>query len=318
VTSTRRRLSAVVVALLGLALFVYAVRRTGVDEILGGIGRVGWGLIPILALGGARFLLRSECWRLCLPPEARLTFRQAFVAFVAGDAVGSVTPLGLLASEPTKVLLTRHHLATVASVSSLAFENLVYAASVLAMIATGAVVMLATVSLPSGWTIALAGGLLALVAGSGVALFVLRNGLGGRRQLRPAWREKVTALRQELRSLSRERRAALARAFLLDLVYHALAVLEVFLTLEWLLGARSPTLAQAVVFEALNRVVTVAFKFVPFRVGVDEALTGALAPILTVNVAAGVTLAVVRKVRSLFWAAIGLIFVAAHPTRSAR
>mgnify|MGYP003352949658 CR=1 FL=1 len=33
-------------------------------------------------------------------------------------------------------------------------------------------------------------------------------------------------------------------------------------------------------FEALNRVVTVAFKFVPFRVGVDEALSGALAPVL--------------------------------------
>jgi hypothetical protein len=29
------------------------------------------------------------------------------------------------------------------------------------------------------------------------------------------------------------------------------------------------------VFEALNRVVTVAFKFVRSRVGVDEALTGA-------------------------------------------
>ena len=52
-------------------------------------------------------------------------------------------------------------------------------------------------------------------------------------------------------------------------------MLEVFLTLRWLLGDRSPTLAQAIVFEALNRVVTVAFKFVPFRVGVDEALSGA-------------------------------------------
>ena len=85
-----------------------------------------------------------------------------------------------------------------------------------------------------------------------------------------------------------------------------LAVLEVFLTLRWLLGDSSPTLAQAIVFEALNRVMTVAFKFVPFRIGVDEALSGAMAPMLALNPAAGVSLAVVRKVRSLFWSAIGL------------
>jgi hypothetical protein len=53
-----------------------------------------------------------------------------------------------------------------------------------------------------------------------------------------------------------------------------------------------------------------AFKFVPFRVGVDEALTGALAPALALPAAVGVTLAIVRKVRNLFWAAIGLAFMA--------
>jgi hypothetical protein len=120
-------------------------------------------------------------------------------------------------------------------------------------------------------------------------------------------------LRQELQRVPTR---TIAAVFTLDLLYHAFAVLEVFLTLEWLLGDRSPTLAQAIVFEALNRVLTVAFKFVPFRVGVDEAFTGALAPVLTLNPAAGVTLAVVRKVRNLFWAGVGLIFVATHPARS--
>ena len=102
----------------------------------------------------------------------------------------------------------------------------------------------------------------------------------------------------------------------LDLVFHALAVLEVYVTLEWVLGDRSPTLVQAIVFEALNRVITAAFKFVPFRVGIDEASAGALAPMLSVNPAAGVALAVVRKVRNLFWAAIGLVLVAAHPAEA--
>ena len=56
----------------------------------------------------------------------------------------------MLASEPTKVFLTRHHLATRDSIASLAVENLLYAASVLAMVAVGLVVLLATVPLSRG------------------------------------------------------------------------------------------------------------------------------------------------------------------------
>src|SRR5262245_49006595 len=142
-TSRRRtRVITAAAALAGLVLFIYAVQRAGTAEILDGIRRVGWGLLLILAIGGARFMLRAECWRLCVPRNTNLTFRHALVAFIAGDAVGTVTPLGLLASEPTKVFFTRHHLATRESVSSLALENLVYAVSVVAMIGTGIVVLL--------------------------------------------------------------------------------------------------------------------------------------------------------------------------------
>jgi hypothetical protein len=105
--------------------------------------------VAIIALGGARFAVRAQCWRWCLLPGVPLDFRHAFAAFLAGDAVGNVTPLGMLASEPTKVLLTRHHLATLDSVASLALENILYTISVLAMLAFGLALMLATVPLSS-------------------------------------------------------------------------------------------------------------------------------------------------------------------------
>src|SRR5262245_23035442 len=94
------------------------------------------------------------------------------------------------------------------------------------------------------------------------------------------------------------------------MAFHSLAVLETYLTLGWIDPVGAPTFSQSVIFEALNRVQMLAFKFVPFRVGVDEALTGALAPVLAVPAAVGVTLAIVRKVRNLFWAAIGLVLIA--------
>lgn len=312
-SARRQQLVAVAAAAAGLALFTYAVRRAGVAEIIDGIQRVGWGLAAILALAGLRFIIRAECWRWCLPPGQSLPRRRALAAFLAGDAVGNVTPLGLLASEPTKVLLTRHHLATRESVSSLAIENLIYAASVVAMIVIGLVVVAATVPLPRGWLATIVALLIAMAVGAFVATRLLRGTWDPRSGERPRWRERLADIRAEVVRFSGVYPRRLWRVFALDLAFHALAVLEVFLALRWLLGDRSPTIVQAIVFEALNRVITVVFKFVPFRVGVDEVLTGALAPILAVNPAAGVALAVVRKVRNLFWAAIGLALVAAHP-----
>ena len=314
----RRHLLTAACTLGGAALFTFVVRRTGVAEILQGIQQVGWGLAAILALAGLRFMLRAASWRLCLPPGTALPYGQALRAFLAGDAVGSVTPLGLLASEPTKILLTRHHLATRESIASLAVENLIYAASVAAMVAVGFTAVLATVPLPAAWTWSVEAALIGMLAAGAGGLWLLRGTWDAGRGARPRWRERLAGVRLAVVGFSAGHPGRLGRAFALDLVFHLLAVLEVFLTLRWLLGDLSPTLVQAIGFEALNRVVTVVFKFVPFRIGVDEALTGAVAPMLAVNPVAGVALAVVRKVRSLFWSGIGLAIIAAHPSKRRR
>ena len=298
--SRRRALLLSAGLVLGGALFAYAIRRVGLDVLADGIRRVGWGLVIILVLGGLRFALRAQCWRWCLPPDVALDFPHAFNAFLAGDAVGNVTPLGLLASEPTKVLLVRHHLATIASVASLTLENILYGVSVVATLAFGFALLLATTTVPqAAWWIA-AAALGAAVAVAAAAIVVLRS-------------PRLAMIRSELRRFAREHPGRLVRVFSLQLGFHAVAIIETFLTLQWLLGDRSPTAAQAVVFETVNRFTTVVFKFVPFRIGVDEAASGAIAPIIATTAAAGVTLAVVRKARMLFWSGVGLLLVAAHP-----
>jgi hypothetical protein len=303
-------------ALGGLVLFTYSVRRAGVGDILDGIGRVGWGLIPILLLAGLRFVLRAAAWRLCTPAGVRLPLRRAFMAFLAGDAIGNITPLGLIASEPTKVFLIRHHLATRESVTSLALDNLVYSSSVLVMVAIGVVVMLANVSMPFAWREWGVAALAALALVIVVGVRVLRKGLRFGRTDSPI-RQRLTLLRTSMLEYSAGQRTRLWRAFAVDMTFHALAVLEVYLTLRWLLGSLAPTFTEAVLFEVLNRVVTVAFKFVPLRVGVDEAASGAFAQLLAVSSTAGVALAVIRKVRNLFWMGIGLALIAVHHAQGA-
>jgi hypothetical protein len=315
----RQRTLTLLTALVGFALFTYAVRRAGLAEITDGVGRVGWSLLTVLALAGARFLLRTECWRQLVAGSARLSFGQALAAFLAGDAVGSVTPLGLLASEPTKVFLTRHHLATREATASLALENVVYSASVLAMVAFGSGLLLATATLPRP----LREGAVAAVVMAVAAVAALWMMLRARvpfieRRISEGRFAPLGAVLDQVRRFAHEQPGRLAWVFVLDLLYHALAVVEVFVTLGAVMGSGSPSWTTAVIFETLNRVVTVVFKFVPFRVGVDEALSGALAPLLAVDPAAGVALAIVRKVRNLVWAGIGLGLIALHPAGKAQ
>ena len=313
----RRRLLTAVCTVAGAALFVYVVRRAGAAEIIDGIQRVGAGLVVLLLLAGFRFILRAQCWRLCMPDGSRLPLGRAFKAFLAGDSVGNVTPLGLVASEPTKVFLSRHHLVTRDAVASLAAENVIYAASVATMVSVGLLVVLLTVPLPSTWQWSLGAALAGIAAAVIAGRRLLRGTWDESRGSRPRWREQIAAVRQAVAAFSEGQTGRFQRAYALDLLYHATAVLEVFLTLRWVLGDRSPSLTQAIAFEALNRAVIVAFKFVPFRVGIDEALTGAAAPMLALDPAAGITLAVVRKVRNLFWTGVGLAIIAAHPAQSA-
>ena len=317
--SPRRRqvLLTVAAALGGVALFAYAVDRVGAGPILASLRRVGWGFLLILALAGLRFVARTAAWRSCAPADARFRFGSALAAFLAGDALGNITPLGLAASEPTKALLARRHLATAESVSSLALDNLVYSSSVLAMIALGIIVMLDTVQLSRGWQQGAAAALvlLALVALAGWRLMRVTTMADATTS---RWRQRLHRLHGSVVRFAAGNRGRLSRAFAFDVGFHALAILEGYVTLRWLLGDRSPTLSQAIVFEALNRVVTAVFKFVPFRVGVDEAASGAFAPLIAINPIAGVSLAVVRKVRTLSWAAVGLAIIAAHPVQGAR
>jgi rSAM/selenodomain-associated transferase 1 len=67
-----------------------------------------------------------------------------------------------------------------------------------------------------------------------------------------------------------------------------------------------PTIVDAFVFESTNRFITVVFRVVPLRIGVDEAGTAMFADLLQFGATTGVTLAVVRKARMLVWIAAGV------------
>src|SRR5262249_18600754 len=86
---------------------------------------------------------------------------------------------------------------------------------------------------------------------------------------------------------------------ILDLCASLTGVAEAFIILRK--TAKQDSWLTAFLVESVNRIVNVVFSFVPLRLGVDEGGAGLALGLLGYGSAAGVALAVIRKIRALFW-----------------
>lgn len=298
-------------ALAGLVLLAIVVAQVGAAEIAADIRQVGWGLLIVIAIGGLRFLLRAAAWKLCLEEPYALSLRDAFAAVICGDTIGNLTPLGPLVGEPAKAALVRKRVPLGPAVTALAIENVIYTLSAAAMIAAGMVALLLGFELPSvirGIGEVAVAGTIVLFA---VALVLLRRqpalvsrALGfAPRLARHA--DRVRALEAEIYTFAGRHRGALPGLAAAEVGFHALGVAEAYLTL-WLLNGLPPPLMTAFILETTNRLITVVFKVIPLRLGVDEAATAFLTQqVLGLGARPGLSTAIVRKVRMLFWAVAG-------------
>jgi uncharacterized membrane protein YbhN (UPF0104 family) len=308
----------IVFAALGLALFGYVVWQAGVEKIWAELQNLGWGFLVILALSGFRFSVRSYAWTLCFEGANRLRFRDAIKAFLAGDAVGNLTPLGLVVSEPTKVYFVRDRVPLVSAATAIAVENIFYSLSVILFILSGVAAMLLSFPLTRAlrWTSVgiIAGACFFLLVGFSIvhAEWRILSGLAERLHARGIGRRALETRRATLRAMedrvygfyARNRRAFLP-LMALESSFHLAGVAEAYVTLSFITG-EPPSLLAAFVLESVNRVINVVFKFVPYRVGVDEAGTSLFTRVLRFGASLGVTLAIVRKARMLCWTAVGV------------
>jgi hypothetical protein len=316
-------LTGVVTTLAGLALFAWLVWYVGPGEIWAGFRQIGWGLAIIIAIAGLRFAVRAAAWQRCLEPPHHLRFRDAFAAVLSGDALGNITPLGPIVGEPAKAAFVRARVPIGAALTALAIENVFYTLSVAAMIAAGAIALLVrtdvAIPLRHAGELAIAG----VFAVYLVTLWtiwrrpaVLSTGVATLARLTSssaldARVAKVRAVEERVYTFATRRRDVLLPLGALELAFHALGVLEVHVTL-WLLLGTAPPLMTSFVLETVNRLITVVFKPIPMQVGVNEAGTALVTQVLGLTLEAGLTLAIVRKARVLFWIAVGSALLVRH------
>jgi hypothetical protein len=246
----------------------------------------------------------------------RLKFFDALRARLMGDAIGNVLPIGSFAlAEPSKPILIRDRVPLMAGFSSFVIENIFYGLSVVVFVLAGMTALLLSFHLPKGLRIASIVTIVVILALIAISLvfvqqqvrFVSRaSALAHRRGFDAKWIEKSRAFEDRVYGFLRGNSQRFLPILLLEFCFHFSGVLEIYVALYFISPEQAPTFFTAFILESVNRIITMAFKFIPLRMGVDEAGTAKISKVLRFTEASGVTLAIVRKGRDLFWAVIGI------------
>jgi len=311
-----------VLTVLGIALFSYFVYSVGVREILAGIGRIGFGgFALIILIYFLRIACRATAWRLSVSEPYRLDFSDTLPAVIIGEALSSLIPLGVLISGTSKAIAVRNRVPLVVGLSSVATENLFYSLVTGLFVAFGAFAFLRNFELPGAWTLTvdLLIFLVLFLIFFGFLMVIRRwhllsslcnwfyNRHIGRRILEDG-RGQVRLFEDLIYGFYRQNPRRFLPILFFQIVFHALGITEVLFILSRISDAL-PSLYSAYLLESVSRVITIVFKLVPFLIGVDEAGAQFVAETLALGAGVGITLAIIRKGRILFWTAVGMILI---------
>lgn len=310
--SRRVTLSGILIAIFALGLFIYALQRVGTAEILAGLRQIGWGLPAIIAVSGLRMAARTLAWRTLMRTPPPLGAMAA--ATLAGEAIGNLLPLGPLAGEPAKIGYLRGRGPVTGAAAALGLENVFYSLTIATVIVAGMGLLVLTVALPSDLRAIAMIALVAMLGIVAVIVFVLLRRpeqAGSVLGRLPRWLPvaRLQAMESKAYAFYASARGRLGHMFALEAMFHVFGIAEVYLVL-WLLAGAPPSLVHAFILESAGRVINVAFRFVPMRVGVEEVGAEAVASVLGLATGTGVLLGLTRKVRVLVWTAIGVAVIA--------
>ncbi len=311
-----------VLTVFGVGLFVYFVYSVGLNEILANVERFGFaGFVVILGIYALRIVVRASAWRLSVHEPYSLGLRDTVPAVIIGEALSSIIPLGILVSGTAKAVAVRKRVPIVAGLSSVATENLFYSFTTSVFLILGALTFVRLFQLEEGWvwTINI---IIAGLAGFFAFIFLLivrqwhflseacewlyKRGIA--RNLLETGRMHARLFENFVYGFYRRYPNRFLPILLLETLYHVLGVIEVWFILSRILES-VPGLTTAFLLESVSRLITIIFKLVPFLIGVDEAGAQFVAETVGIGAGIGVTLAIIRKGRILFWAGVGLALI---------
>ncbi len=318
----RLKIAGILLTLFGIGLFSYFVYSVGFHDIFDGVRRFGFaGFGVIIAIFFIRIFVRAYAWKLSVHAPYSLSLKDTIPAVVIGEAMSTTIPLGFLASGTAKAIAVRNRVPLVASLSSVATENLFYSFITAIFLISGGVVLLRGFAIDESLAIMID----VLIVTFGILLIlgilmVIRQwhfasktcewvySKGYFQTLLKTRRSDIRLFEDLIYGFYRHYPKRFIPICLLETVYFWGGVAEVLFILSRI-GDAYPSILNSFLLESVSRFIAIMFKLVPLVIGVDEAGSQFMSQTLALAAGMGVTIAIIRKGRILFWTAIGIILI---------
>ena len=306
------------------ALFAYVVVRAKPEVILDKIRLLGWGFVMLILLSGIRSVLRTLAWKYCVQTSGRHPKAlDLFAPRLVGEALNDAMPLGPVLGETARVIGISRFIPAQDGASSVVIEDLTYGLAALTFMLSGIALGLfsLTTSRTFQWMAAsLAIGLsvaaLAIYWTTRRQILVLGRLLDYLTQAGVRWdflerhESQVRAAERDICDFFRTHSRLFIFVFAVEFATNFTGVADTYLILK--ATAAHPSLLAAYLMEATSRAVRLTFSFIPFGLGVQEGTAAATLGALGYAASEGVSLAIIRKIRTLFWTALGLLLAARY------
>jgi uncharacterized protein (TIRG00374 family) len=301
----------------GVLLLAYLVHRAGPAKLLESMAALGWGLGLVIAWGGVSHVVKTWAWRLTLLEDKhRISFRRMLGLRLSSEAVGQLGGLGQLFGEGLRVSLLGPAMPLATGITSVMLDRALFVLSAAVVSIFGLLAVLIVLPLPHA--MALYAGLFVFTLLCVILLTTLvvgkrwpmisgtANILGRIRHFRASIERKrslILSVEEKLFDFYHRTPGSFWGSFALNLAGHAAAVFEVYLILH-LMGAKV-SVSGALAIEALTKLVNIAGTFNPGNIGTYEGGNMLIVKMFGLTGATGLALAFVRRLRAIFWAAVG-------------
>jgi Lysylphosphatidylglycerol synthase TM region len=304
-------------SLVGLAVLGCLVFRAGPAAVWKQLQAVGWGVVLIIMLGGISQFVKTCSWRQAFTSDiAKLSWPRSFIAQLISDGMGQFGVAGKVFGEGMRISLLPRAVPLSSALSAGAIDAGLHSFTAVLVSVSGITATLVLAPLPAAWrayALVLVFALLLVVIFGAVSITKrwrlvgnatraigklpgLENWVSGKQPV-------IDSAENNLLSFHDQAPAAFWATLMLNLFWHMLAVLEVYVILTFM-GARI-AVGGAFVVEGLTKVINLVGALNPGNFGTYEGGNMLIAKIFGVAGTAGLTLALCRRVRTVFWAGVG-------------
>ncbi|MDA0838930.1 MAG: flippase-like domain-containing protein [Planctomycetota bacterium] len=305
----------------GLSIIAWLVSRAGVQTVWFQVQNLGW-LFPLILLPFlAVFLFDTLGWAQAFPPgrlRKRVGTGLLFCIRLAGESINNITPTAYLGGEPVKALiLKRYGIPTAEGLASAVIAKTTLALSQILFMFIGAILLVIRLR-DTGVVLAC---LLAAIPLAGLFIYfilswqrhglfkpllkiVRKLGIGVRRL--EAMEGRFERVDEEIRAFHQEHPGRFAWSFLFHFSGWLAGVFEVAVILT-LIGFEC-TWTDIFIIESLAQLAKGIGSLLPLpgSLGVQEGGGVYIFHILSLEMSTGLTLMILKRVRELVFAALGL------------